>query len=294
MDIRGKRVVIFGGKTGLLGQALVRAFTEAGAETIPLGSGDTNVLDPASVKAALDEYEPRIVINATGYTLVDMAEDEPEKAFALNGEAPAIMARAATACGALFIHYSTDFVFSGRNPKPHSETDATGPLSVYGRSKLQGEQAVLDIAPDNSLVLRISWLFGPDKMNIIRKFLALAKDREHLTVINDQFGSPSYTPDVAENTLALIEHDARGLFHLANLGTTSWFELAAAAIDLSGIPCAVDPIPTSAYPTKAVRPPSSILAMDKFTLRTKKAPRHWREALDAYIQLLRSRGDLNT
>ncbi|WP_243545840.1 dTDP-4-dehydrorhamnose reductase [Pseudodesulfovibrio tunisiensis] len=284
MEPAGKTILIFGGRTGLLGQALTKTFAKAGANVIALSSKDGDVIDQIQVQKLLVEHSPDVVINATAYTQVDLAEDQEELAFTLNATVPPLLAAQAARIGALFIHYSTDFVFRGDKTEPYTENDAPGAMSVYGISKNDGEQGLLKLGYPDTLIIRISWLFGPGKINFVEKILSLAAERDRLTVVNDQTGSPSYAPDVADGTLELIRNDARGLFHLSNSGQTTWHGLASAAVELAGLNCEVAPVPTSAYPTKAIRPKYSVLDLSRYRTATNANPRPWEEALREYVQ----------
>jgi len=284
MDIKGQTVVILGGKTGLLGQALCHAFVDAEARPVALCSKDCDILDPKSVDMILDKEDPDILINAAAYTQVDLAEDEQEKAFALNATAPPLLATLAARRSIPFVHYSTDFVFKGNKTAPYTEYDETCAFSVYGISKADGERGLLKLGYDRTLIIRISWLFGPGRINFVEKILNLCDTHDTLTVVEDQFGSPSYSPDIATGTIKLLENDATGIFHLANSGQTSWHGLASMAATLAGKDCTVTPVPSSAYPTKAVRPPYSVLDLSKYTRTTGMTPRRWEDALTEYVQ----------
>lgn len=283
MRMDGLRVAILGGRTGLLGQALTTAFGRAGAIPFPLSRQDCDILIPLSVEQWLDKNDPDVLINASAYTQVDLAEDEPEKAFALNASAPPLLATLAARRAIPFVHYSTDFVFNGHKHSPYTEYDETNATSVYGISKADGERGLLKLGYERTLIIRISWLFGPGRTNFVKKILGLADVRKSLTVVNDQIGSPSYTPDIAENTVKLLEKDATGIYHLANSGETSWHGLANMAVNLAGRNCTVKPVPTTAYPTKAVRPSYSVLDLAKFRRTTGVTPRRWEDALKQYV-----------
>jgi dTDP-4-dehydrorhamnose reductase len=283
MRLKGKSVVILGGKTGLLGQALTNAFRQAGARTFPLSSRDCDILDPKSVERILDRRDPDMLINAAAYTQVDLAEEQEEMAFALNATAPPLLASLAAKRFIPFVHFSTDFVFRGHKRTPYLPYDEQTPFSVYGISKADGERGLLRFGYERTLIIRTSWLFGPGKMNFVEKILSLCESRDILTVVNDQTGSPSYTPDVASGTLALLASEATGIHHLANSGEATWYDLAAEAVRLAGLDCTVEPIPSSAYPTKAVRPPYSVLDLERFIQATGQTPRHWKQALEQYV-----------
>ncbi|MBG0790085.1 MAG: dTDP-4-dehydrorhamnose reductase [Desulfovibrionaceae bacterium] len=285
MKPAGKTVVIFGGRTGLLGQALTSAFNKAGALPVPLSSDDCDILDPLMVEETLDREKPDLIVNAAAYTQVDLAEDEQDKAFALNATAPPLLAALAARRSVPFVHYSTDFVFRGNKSVPYTEEDVPASFSTYGISKADGERGLLRLGYAKTLIIRISWLFGPGRTNFVRKILDLADSRDTLTVVDDQIGSPSYAPDIAANTLLLLKKNATGIYHLANSGETSWYGLASLAVSMAGKRCDVTPVPTSAYPTKAVRPAYSVLDLGKFIKATGVTPRRWEEALDEYIRM---------
>ena len=283
MDLTGLKALVLGGANGLLGQALVRALADAGAEPLALSSTDVDYDDEDALAALLDRESPALVINAVAYTQVDQAEDDAKEADALNRVLPKRLVRLCRARNLLLVHFSTDFVFSGQGDAPYRPDDDTGPVSVYGETKLAGEQAVLAEYPGGALVVRTSWLFGPGRTNFVHKILGLARERDRLTVVHDQCGSPSYTPDLAAGTLALVRADARGVFHLANAGEASWCELATEAVRAAGLPCRVEPVPTSAYPTKAQRPAYSVLDLSDFTSATGITPRPWPQAVRDYV-----------
>jgi len=284
MDLQDKVVVIFGGKTGLLGQALTKALKKAKAKPKPFSSSDCDILEPRQVERVLNKFDPDLIINAAAYTKVDLAEQQEEEAFALNATAPSLLAVEAAKRAIPFVHYSTDFIFRGDQNEPYTVYDDPGATSIYGISKAEGEKNLLMLGYYNTLIIRISWLFGPGKMNFVEKILSLAETRDTLTVVNDQTGSPSYAPDIASNTLKLIEQDATGIFHLANSGKATWFTLADSAVKLAGKKCTVEPVPTSAYPTPAQRPAYSVLDLTRFTQVTGITPRSWKEALKDYVK----------
>ncbi|MDD3310622.1 dTDP-4-dehydrorhamnose reductase [Pseudodesulfovibrio sp.] len=290
MNLSGLRVMVLGGKTGLLGQSLTKTLASAGAVPIPLSSADGDILDPHRVSRLIDRKDPDLLINAAAYTQVDQAEDEEELAFALNATAPPLLLAEAAKRFIPFVHFSTDFVFKGDKRTPYTEYDEPGAFSVYGISKTAGERNLLKIGYDKTLIIRTSWLFGPGRINFVEKILGLAETRGALSVVDDQTGSPSYAPDIAVGALRLIEHDATGIYHVANSGETTWYRLARAAVELAGMDCKVEPIPSRDYPTKAVRPAYSVLDLSRFIRTTGITPRHWREALRDYVRQDLKRG----
>ena len=292
MRIEDCTAVVFGGN-GLLGRAIVRALRDAGADVATPPRAEADVTDEEQVAAVLDRRRPDLVVNATGYTAVDKAEDDRAAAFILNRTAPALLCRQAARAGAAFVHYSTDFVFDGQNDAPYAEDAPTHPLNVYGESKLAGERAVLgECGNPRALVLRTAWLFGPGKINFVEKMLTLGGERDELRVVGDQIGSPSYTPDLAAYTLALLRKDARGLFHVVNSGHASWCELASEALAVAASECRVESIASEEYPSRAARPGYSVLDTGAFTRATGVTPRPWVQALREYVfQLHEVRGD---
>ncbi|MDD4953273.1 MAG: dTDP-4-dehydrorhamnose reductase [Desulfovibrionaceae bacterium] len=281
--LRDARAVVFGGRNGLLGQALSTALIKAGCATRALSREELGALDHKTLARALKDLAPSIVFNAAAYTQVDRAEDEPDLAFELNQAFPARLAEVCKGIKATLVHYSTDFVFDGDKAAPYTPDDEPAPLNVYGRSKLAGERAVLELGGPDVLVVRSSWLFGPGKTNFVRKILELARERRSLAVVHDRTGSPTYTPDLAENTLELVVRGASGIFHLANAGMATWCELAAEAVAIAGLECRIEAIAGAQYPAKAERPAYSVLDTSAFTALTGKRPRPWAQALREYV-----------
>lgn len=280
---RGRRALVLGGRTGLLGQALTSALTGAGWDVRPTSRTDLDPFDAAAVSALLAEFKPERVFNTIAYTAVDLAEDESEAAYRLNRDLPALIGRLCGEAGTALVHYGTDFVFDGEKGAPYAENDPVNPQCVYGASKLAGEEAILGLGLDDALIIRISWLFGPGKTNFVEKILGFAKSREVLNVVADQIGSPSYTPELAAISMALVEAKASGVFHASCSGQASWRDLAAEAVARAGLPCDVRPIPSSDYPQKAKRPPYSVFDLKKLKDVTGMVPCDWKEAVRRYV-----------
>jgi dTDP-4-dehydrorhamnose reductase len=239
------------GAGGQLGRALLRRLGGAG---VGLPHAELPIEDAAAVARALDAHRPDRVVNAAAYTQVDRAESEPGIAFAANRDGAAHVARACAARGIRLVHLSTDYVFDGTRPS-WREDDPTGPLNVYGRSKLAGEQAVLDAHP-GALVVRTSWLFSRDGANFVTTMLRLARQRPVLRVVADQRGCPTHADDLARALLAL---EATGVVHFAGDGPTTWHGFATAIFAAARLEVTIEPIATSDYPTPARRPMSSVL-----------------------------------
>ncbi len=278
-----RSAVVLGGKTGLLGQALSMAMTRRGWTVHAPGRADLDLFDRPAVEDYLARTGADILFNTVAYTKVDQAEDEPAEAARLNRQLPLVLGQAARNAGVRLVHYSTDFVFNGKKTTPYTTEDQPDPRSVYGSTKLQGERELLALGLPGLIIIRTSWLFGPCKINFVTRILELAAARPELSVVHDQVGSPSYTPDLAANSLALMDAGATGLFHLANSGQASWCELAAEAVRGADLPCRVKPITSAQYPQKAVRPAYSVLDLSKFTAATGITPRPWLQALREFL-----------
>jgi dTDP-4-dehydrorhamnose reductase len=265
--VQASRPILVTGGTGQLASAL------AAAATVPLCRIGRPAFDfdrPESIAAAFHHADPWLVVNAAAYTAVDAAEKEAAAAYRANRDGPAELARLCAAAGIPLIHISTDYVFDGTKGEPYVETDPVAPQGVYGASKLAGETAVLDACP-RAVVLRTSWVYGPDGRNFVRTMLTLGKTRDRLTVVADQKGCPTTAADLAA---AILEIAARiadtgwqdayaGVFHAAGTGWTTWHGLATAAFAEAarhGAPVPrVDPIATADWPTPAKRPADSRL-----------------------------------
>jgi dTDP-4-dehydrorhamnose reductase len=218
---------------------------------------DLDICERHQVEAALDQTRPDLLLNAAAYTDVDGAESDREAAFAGNARGPGILAAATGRRGIPILHISTDYVFDGEAGRPYHERDATGPCSVYGRSKLEGEEAVRQANPRH-FVVRTSWLYAAEGRNFPLTMLQHA-ERSEVRVVNDQFGSPTFAPHLRAGLLELLESDSWGTYHLAGRGVASWYEFTCALYRELGIETPVRPVPTSEFPRPAKRPPFSAL-----------------------------------
>ena len=281
-----QKALVLGGMTGLVGQALVDVLHRSGWEVTSAGREDVDYAAPGAadaLSAMLDAVEPDCVFNAVGYTRVDQAEDEPEAAALLNRTLPAILGRLVKSRHCRLVHFSTDFVFNGQKGLPYTPEDATDPLCVYGKTKLAGEEALLELDLPRCLIIRTAWLFGPGRKNFVSTILDACRQNPSVAVVHDQTGSPTYTPDLAQYTLKLLETEAAGLHHIVNSGQATWHELAGEAVSLAQGQCVVNAVPSSAYPRKAVRPRYSVLDCKDLTGLTGILPRPWPQALREYI-----------
>ena len=283
MDAGKGSALVLGGDGGLLGQALTAALRRAGYTVRATGRGDFGPSDTEALEELLDAVKPKLLFNTVAYTQVDKAEDEEEKAYELNRFLPAMLGRLAAGRPLHFTHFSTDFVFDGRKETPYATDDPVAPLSVYGKSKLAGEQALLQLGLPNCAIVRTAWLFGPGKKNFISTILGLCEERQSINVVFDQTGSPTYTVDLAAHALSLAEAGGSGVFHIVNSGSANWCEFAAEAVHLTQRECAVTPIPSAEYPQKAKRPAYTVLDTSRFTALTGITPRPWPQALADYI-----------
>jgi dTDP-4-dehydrorhamnose reductase len=259
--------ILIAGKNGQIGWELQRALGALG-EVTALGRAEMDLSKADAVRARIHEIKPDIIVNAAAYTAVDKAESEPDLAMAVNGVAPGVMAQEAKRLGALLVHYSTDYVFDGTKSSPYIEEDSPNPLSVYGKTKLAGEQAVAASGADY-LILRTSWVYSTRGKNFVLTILRLAAERPELKVVGDQHGAPTWARDIAETTARVLDEpkERSGLFHLSASGATSWFGFATEILRISGQTTPVRSIPSSEFPSPAARPANSVLDNTKFRTR---------------------------
>lgn len=286
------------GKNGQLGFELQRALAPLG-EVVALGHVGCDLCDPDAIRRVVRDIRPAFIINPAAYTAVDQAESDPDAAFAVNATAVGILGEEAARIGACVVHYSTDYVFNGEQPAPYREDDEPDPQSVYGRSKLAGEQA-LQASGAKSLILRTSWVVGAHGANFAKTMLRLAATRDSLSVVSDQFGAPTSAALLADVTAHLVRQAQRvsmdafpfGLYHLAAGGDTNWHEYACVVIDaavkagrpLKIAPEQIVPILAAAYPTAARRPANSRLDTKKLRDSFGLTLPHWREGLSHVLQ----------
>jgi dTDP-4-dehydrorhamnose reductase len=277
------RILVTGRSGQLASSLLERVGSMPDVSIIAAGRPELDLENPASVETAIAAARPGLVVNAAAYTAVDRAEQEQDRAFAVNRDGAAAAARAAARLGVPFIHLSTDYVYPGDKPTPYVESDATGPLGVYGRSKLEGEVAVRAAHP-SPLILRTSWVYSPFGSNFVRTMLRLAGEREMLGVVDDQAGNPTSALDIAGAILRMApDLSEGGTYHLCGEGSVSWCGFAREIFRLSkalGGPAAlVKPITTAEYPTPARRPANSRMSMAAFETRFGFRLRPWQDAL---------------
>jgi dTDP-4-dehydrorhamnose reductase len=273
-------VVLVTGARGMLGQAVVVEARRRDHEVFALSPAELNVCDAPAVAESLAALAPDVVVNCAAWTDVDGAEADEAAALECNGVAPGLLAEAANEVGARLIHISTDYVFDGSSPRPYVESDATGPRSAYGRTKLAGELAV-QAAGGPHAIARTAWLFGTGGGNFVATMLSLAADgRETVSVVSDQVGCPTFAGHLAIALVEIAERRLAGVMHVAGAGHCSWAELAAEAFSQSGSACRVIPIGTEEFPRAAQRPARSILESERPD--TPRLP-PWQAGVSAYL-----------
>ncbi|HLP97519.1 MAG TPA: dTDP-4-dehydrorhamnose reductase [Sideroxyarcus sp.] len=292
--------ILLTGKNGQVGWELQRALV-ASANVTALDSSQLDLADPQAIRTTVRELRPDIIINPAAYTAVDKAETQTELAMAVNAIAPAILAEEARRSGAVLVHYSTDYVFNGSKSSPYVESDATDPQSIYGRSKLAGELAI-QASGCRHLILRTSWVYGVHGGNFVKTILRLARERDELCIVADQFGAPTWAHDIAQATASALtrwkekdwDDSLGGLYHLTAAGRTNWHEYAREIVDLAcrydaelaAKPLDIRAIATHEYPTPAKRPANSSLSNGKIRNAFGIALPEWQLSLAECIKQL--------
>jgi len=250
--------ILLTGREGQVGWELQRSLVALG-DVVATNRHELDLRDSTAIRRTVREARPDIIVNAAAYTAVDNAESERDIATQVNGIAPAILAEQAKLLGALLVHYSTDYVFDGSKQAPYTEEDRPNPLSVYGRTKLDGEQAVA-ASKCRHLIFRTSWVYGPRGRNFLLAILKAAREKPELRVVDDQFGAPTSSAAIAEATARVLRAGGpEGLYHMSASGRTTWFNFAQAILRKVAIATPVVPIRSDQYPAKAIRPRNSVL-----------------------------------
>jgi dTDP-4-dehydrorhamnose reductase len=272
------------GAGGMLATDVREVFQQRGHEVVDLTINDLDITDISMVREKFSTIKPDVIFNAAAYTNVDGCESEPDLAYKVNSLGPRNLAIAANEAGAALVHISTDYVFGGVGNTPYREYDLTNPQSVYGKSKLDAELFVRNLCPRHYIV-RTAWLFGINGNNFVRTMLRLAKERDTLTVVNDQLGSPTFTYDLAEAMADLIEKPTYGTYHLTNSGECTWFEFTREILRQAGIEgVEVKPMTTEQLNRPANRPRYSVLDNYVWGMDGRVPLRNYREALADYLQ----------
>ncbi|MCS6786362.1 MAG: dTDP-4-dehydrorhamnose reductase [Thiobacillaceae bacterium] len=282
------QTILLTGVTGQVGWELWRALSPLG-RVVALDNNALDLTDADAIRRAVSQHKPSLIVNPAAYTAVDRAEQERETAYAVNATAPAVLAEQAKGCGAILVHYSTDYVFDGAKPEPYVEEDTPNPLNAYGASKLAGEEAIR-ASGVRHLILRTSWVYGTRGHNFLLTMQRLMREREELRIVDDQVGAPTWSRLIAEATALILAQclspargadrpEPWGTYHLTCSGATSWFGFAQAIAELGGHPTRLVPIPSSEYPTPARRPANSRLNNGKLARVFGLRLPDWREAL---------------
>ncbi len=273
----------------MLGSSVISALAHSPEVVVtPLSSRDCDITNPDAVDATITNAFPDVIINCAAYTAVDAAEDDASAADALNHLAPLYIARAANKADALLVHVSTDYVFDGTASSPYREDDPTVPLGIYGKTKLLGEQAIATTATRYAII-RTQWLYAPHGKNFLLTMLRLFNSRPAISVVSDQIGSPTFTPDLADAIVKValsFQQGQSGIYHFANSGSCSWYDFAISIAALANASCQISPIPTSQYPTRATRPHFSVLDTRKLASTFNISIPHWRDALNRCFKAL--------
>jgi len=273
------KAMIFGA-SGLLGKALMREWT--GDEVVGLSSRVADIRDASKVREVVDEAQPDWIVLAAAYTNVDDCESHPDLAFAVNRDGAVSVAQAAKMVGAKLVFLSSDYVFDGKKASPYEIGDARNPQSVYGRSKAEAEMQLLELLPE-CCIARTSWLFGTGGKSFPDTILKLAASRPALDVVNDQRGCPTYSVDLARAIIELCRKDARGIVHVTNAGSCSWFEFAREIVRSAGLSTEVCPVSTQQMARPAPRPAYSVLSSKSLEEYGVSIPT-WQDALQRYLQ----------
>ena len=275
--------VLVTGVTGQLGHDVALELSRRGVEYRGVGSKDMDLTDEAAIQRVVSSYRPEAIIHCAAYTAVDKAEEEHELCRKVNVDGTLALAQAAEEIGAKMVYISTDYVFDGRGNLPFAVDDEKVPCNMYGVSKLFGEQAVFMVMK-KYFIVRISWVFGKNGNNFVKTMLRLGKDREEISVVSDQWGSPTYTKDLAPLLCDMIETEKYGIYHATNEGVTNWAAFAMEIFKDAGLPCKVRPIASEDYPTKATRPKNSRLSKKSLDEAGFSRLPTWQDALGRYLK----------
>ena len=274
--------VMVTGITGQLGFDVMRELAKRNIESIGAARKDFALTDVEGMRSFIERHKPDAIIHCAAYTAVDKAEDEPELAMAVNGHAVGTLARICRDLDCKLLHISTDYVFPGDGVEPYEVDDRKAPMNAYGRSKLAGEEAILSTL-EKYFIVRISWAFGINGKNFVRTMLRLSETRDRLTVVDDQIGSPTYTADLARLLVEMVQTDRYGIYHATNEGFCSWAEFATEIFRQAEVSTVVEPVESSAYPTKAIRPKNSRLSKKNLDAAGFERLPSWKDAVGRYL-----------
>ncbi|ABX44026.1 dTDP-4-dehydrorhamnose reductase [Lachnoclostridium phytofermentans] len=279
--------VVVTGVNGQLGYDVVKELEKHGLTAFGLTRKDLDITDKDQVIRTIRDINPEAVINCAAYTAVDLAEEEKEETLSANALAASYLAIACAGIHAKMIYLSTDYVFSGEGEKPYEVCDQVAPINWYGQTKYEGEQAVIREL-DSCFIVRVSWVFGKNGKNFVKTMLRLSEERNTVSVVADQIGSPTYTVDLAKCLVAMIKTDKYGIYHVTNEGFCSWYDFAKEIFRMSGKNTTVQPLTSDEFPTKAKRPKNSRLSKEKLTEQGFERLPTWQDALSRYLYELQA------
>ena len=279
--------VLVTGVKGQLGFDVVRELEKRNMEAVGVDIEEMDITDAQSVDRVIREAAPDAVIHCAAYTAVDAAEDNEELCRKVNAEGPQNIANVCKALDIKMIYISTDYVFDGQGERPWEPEDERHPLSVYGQTKYEGELAVQNTL-EKYFIVRIAWVFGVNGKNFVKTMLRLAETHNKLTVVNDQYGSPTYTYDLARLLVDMVLTDKYGIYHATNEGICTWYEFACEIFRLAGIEMEVAPVSSDEYPAKAKRPENSRMSKDKLEANGFERLPAWQDALKRYLEIIRA------
>lgn len=274
--------VLVTGVNGQLGYDVVKELEKRGHQAVGVDRKEMDLISTQQIKECIETVKPEAIIHCAAYTAVDKAEDEEELCRRVNSIATKEIAECAKKLDIPMIYISTDYVFDGTKDGEYTEEDIPNPINVYGKTKYEGEGYVQELL-EKYYIVRISWVFGENGNNFIDTMLRLAKDRDEINVINDQVGSPTYTKDLAPLLVDMIETDKYGVYHATNEGYCTWYEFAKEIFRIADVDIKVNPINTSEYPTKAIRPMNSKMNKNKLEKNSFYRLRNWKYSLLDYI-----------
>lgn len=276
------------GVRGQLGHDVVKELEKRGIEAVGVDIQEMDVTDADSVDRVIRAAAPDTVIHCAAYTAVDAAEDNEEACRKVNADGPRNIAAVCNKLGIPMLYISSDYVFDGKGTEGWKPDDACNPQSVYGLTKYEGELAVKELL-DKYFIVRITWTFGVNGKNFVKTMLNLSKNHDTIRVVNDQFGSPSYTYDLAKLLVDMVLTDKYGIYHATNEGICSWYDFACAIFEEAGIPMTVKPVSTAEYGAKASRPANSRMSKDKLEENGFERLPAWQDALKRYLDILLER-----
>jgi dTDP-4-dehydrorhamnose reductase len=284
MESNNMKIVVTG-YTGQLGYDVVHYGLKKGLNMVGIGSADINITKEDEVKNYIRLVKPDAIIHCAAYTSVDKAEDDKSTCWNVNVEGTKYLANAASEIGAKFLYISTDYVFDGKGESPFTEIDNLRPISYYGLTKQKGEELVKQLI-DNWFIVRISWIFGLNGNNFVKTMLKLAETRKEIDVVGDQMGSPTYTVDLAQLIIDMIQSNNYGIYHASNEGYCSWAEFAREIFRHYSKDVRINSISTEEYPTRAVRPKNSRLSKQKLLDKGFRSLPTWQDAVERYLKEL--------